>query len=122
MKRTVITFLFIISIASAYAAPMYAMESAPQLEFRSQCIITTGATYTSTVYEPFNNTPPSAYSEVGSTQGSSRPGGPRKLGGGTDPGEQSDEFPVGDPWILAVLAVAFAGLIAWRKRTKKAEE
>lgn len=121
MKRTVITFLFIISIASAYAAPMYAMESAPQLEFRNQCIITTGATYTSTVYEPFNNTPPSAYSEVGG--GASHPGQPRKgFINPSDPGSPGKDFPVGDPWILAVLAVAFAGLIAWKKRAKKAEE
>lgn len=33
-----------------------------------------------------------------------------------DPGNQSEEFPIGEPWVLLAFAAASAGVIAWRRR------
>ena len=87
--------------------------------------MTTGAAYSSTVYEPFDQTPPSEYNSntTEESSGPSHPGGLRKLGGlggGTDPGNPDPGYPVGDPWIMLLFASALAAVLAWRKRNKKA--
>lgn len=57
--------------------------------------------------------------------GSSHKGGIRKgfITPG-DPGEQSEESPIGEPWALLLFAAAFAGVVARRQhlRTQKAAE
>ena len=76
---------------------------------------TTGLAYRGTTYAPFDDAVPSDYAEgVGNT--------PRHLsgrrngfGGGPEWGE--GPCPVGEPWILAIFAAMFSGIIAWRKRT-----
>lgn len=40
----------------------------------------------------------------------------REFGRPGDPGDQSDEFPIGEPWVLLAFAAASAGVIAWRRR------
>ena len=85
---------------------------------QSQQIMMTGNTYNGTVYEPFSTATPSDYSEVSTTstsEESGRPGHIRKgfdIGGDTPPGPS----PIGEPWIMAVMAVVFGGVIYLRRR------
>ena len=83
--------------------------------------------YQSTVYQPFNNSLPS-----GTGNGSRGMSGRRNLDGedyegdvdvdGWDdpttanPGDTSDESPIGEPWILLLFAAVAAFFIARRKR------
>lgn len=121
MKHIFTTALLFICLAPAYAgltahygARTHAVEALPMQEMHSQCIMTSGVKYSSFVYEPFNGAAPSEYTngQAPSTSVGKR----RKLGGGTDPGEQSEESPVGEPWILLLFAAAFGGVVAWRKK------
>ena len=69
--------------------------------------------YQGTVYEPFNDTPPS---ESGNApRGIS---GRKNLGGmdGHDPGEQSKESPVGEPFVLLLFAAVAAVVVFVRQR------
>ena len=85
---------------------------------QSQQIMMAGNTYNGTVYEPFSTATPSDYSEVSTTstsEESGRPGHIRKgfdIGGDTPPGPS----PIGEPWIMAVMAVVFGGVIYLRRR------
>ena len=116
----IITFIFL-SIGFAYtqAEPLFpSAQLEPQPMQNAQVMPTTG--YNGTVYAPFDASAPSEQSEVEGNSGS-RPRGGIKRGGnfnyGTEYG-QSNESPVGEPWVLAIFALAFAGVIALRK-TKK---
>ena len=114
----IITFIFL-SIGFAYtqAEPLYpSAQLEPQPMQNAQVMPTTG--YNGTVYAPFDASAPSEQSEVEGNSGS-RPRGGIKRGGnfnyGTEYG-QSNESPVGEPWVLAIFALAFAGVLALRKR------
>lgn len=87
----------------------------PAIAMRDQRIITTGAVYASTVFMPFDNTPPSSFAK-GIAANEEGPSGRRKFVDRPDinPGES----PVGEPWILVVCAAIFGGVIAWRRREK----
>lgn len=91
---------------------------------QSQQIMSSGSAYTGTVYAPFSGTTPSE------ANGPARVGGPRKAGWydengdyHTDEGEfytggedkPSSQSPVGEPWIMALFALGFAGVIAIRQ-------
>ena len=116
----IITFIFL-SIGFVYtqAEPLYPSgQLEPQPMQNAQVMPTTG--YNGTVYAPFDASAPSEQSEVEGNSGS-RPRGGIKRGGnfnyGTEYG-QSNESPIGEPWVLAIFALAFAGVLAIRK-TKK---
>lgn len=116
----IITFIFL-SIGFAYtqAEPLYpSAQLEPQPMQNAQVMPTTG--YNGTVYAPFDASAPSEQSEVEGNSGS-RPRGGIKRGGnfnyGTEYG-QSNDSPIGEPWVLAIFALAFAGVLALRK-TKK---
>ena len=85
---------------------------------QSQQIMTTGATYNGTVYEPFNNTTPAEYNPV-ATAPSNAPSGPRRNNGFDTGGEsgQSGEFPLGDAVLpLLAFALMLCGYVAIRRR------
>lgn len=114
----IITFIFL-SIGFAYtqAEPLYpSAQLEPQPMQNAQVMPTTG--YNGTVYAPFDASAPSEQSEVEGNSGS-RPRGGIKRGGnfnyGTEYG-QSNDSPIGEPWVLAIFALAFAGVVAIRKR------
>ena len=128
MRRILIPLLllFITVLANARSSQVYAvsnqsvhhiqncgpvtrMNDVPMHGMRGQCIMTTGVAYSSNVYEPFNNTPPSEYTPEGTSTG----GGPRRFPQRPDinPGES----PVGEPWIMAIFALLFGGIIAVRR-------
>jgi hypothetical protein len=86
---------------------------------QSQRIITTGAVYASTVFLPFDNTPPSSFAKGIAANSEEGPSGRRKF---VDrPDINIGESPVGEPWILVAFAVLFGGVIAWRRKNNKIE-
>lgn len=85
-------------------------------EMTSDRAVMNSTRYSSPIYEPFSSTTPSELSEVGSNSGSHK--GHIRRGFDT-PGEenQSNESPIGDALLpLLALALAFAGVIALRRR------
>ena len=110
-----------IVIAAAIVLPAMAQNFTQPRDpaIQSQKIMTTGATYNGTVYEPFNNTTPAEYNPVGATAPTNPPSGPRKnlIGGPEDQGPS----PVGDAVLpLLLMSLAFAGVIYFRKRHARA--
>lgn len=89
-----------------------------QQTIQSQQLIATGNAYKGTVYEPFSTAMPSDYSEVGSANSSDsgKPG--RQIRTFIKPGEtgQSDEFPIGEPWVLLLCAAAYG---VWRTADRR---
>ena len=93
------------------ARPMEATQVAPTTQYQ---------TYESVIYEPFDN------------NGPNKIGGRRNTGGGyegdvdlgdwgdetdiEDPGNQSTESPIGEPWIMLAFAAMAAIAIALRKK------
>lgn len=121
MKRIftyLITFLLVtIGWTSLHAQPTYEKTPMEPIPMRSTQAMPTYGKY-GTTYAPFSTSVPSEQSAV-STNGSSVPKGGIKRGGnfnhGTEYG-QSEESPIGEPWILAFFAILFAGVIAVRNR------
>jgi hypothetical protein len=89
-----------------------------QQEWKGSSIMQTGSTLSnSQIYEVGTPYVPSDYSNPsGSAATGEKITGPRKLGGGTDPGEQSEQFPIGEPWIMLLFALAACGVIANRRK------
>jgi len=115
-------FIMIV-IAAAIVLPAMAQNFTQPRDpaIQSQKIMTTGATYNGTVYEPFNNTTPAEYNPVGATApANNAPSGPRRslIGGPEDP---SGPSPIGDAVLpLLLMSLAFAGVIYFRKRDARA--
>ena len=84
---------------------------------QSQKIMTTGAAYNGTVYEPFNNTTPAEYNPVAPAPSNSPSGPRRSFIDLNNPGDQSEEYPIGDAMLpMLLMAMAFAGVTYFRKR------
>ncbi len=115
-------FIMIV-IAAAIVLPAMAQNFTQPRDpaIQSQKIMTTGATYNGTVYEPFNNTTPAEYNPV-ATAPAKAPNGPRKgFLDPSNPGPQSNEDPIGDAVLpLLLMSLAFAGVIYFRKRHARA--
>lgn len=75
--------------------------------------------YKSTIYEPFSSATPSS-NENPSNSGPSKMNGRRNSTvvptTPPDPGEEPDEFPLGDAWSLLIFAAMAAVVIALRKK------
>ena len=69
--------------------------------------------YQGTVYEPFNDTPPSESGN--SNSGPKGISGRKNLAGGGDPGTQGGS-PVGEPFVLLLFAAVTAVVIRLRKK------
>ena len=80
----------------------------------AQVMPTTG--YNGTVYAPFDASAPSEQSEANTNQAPGRHGKVKTFFDG--PGANQGPSPIGEPWVLAIFALAFAGVVAIRK-TKK---
>ena len=108
-----ITFIFL-SIGFAYtqAEPLYpSAQLEPQPMQNAQVMPTTG--YNGTVYAPFDASAPSEQSEANANQAPGRPGKVKTFYDG--PGANQGPSPIGEPWVLAIFALAFAGVLALRK-------
>ena len=80
--------------------------------------LSTYATYQSTVYQPFTTAVPSDDNPVAGFGSEPQITGRKNLGGmgGRDPGDQSSQSPIGEPWILLLFAAVAAAVVAWRQR------
>ena len=114
--RIYIIILFCIATMTAFAQTFSAkpIENTP---IQSQQIMSTGANYNGTVYEPFDNTTPSEQSVVGASYSPAKaPDGRRFF---PKPGEegQSEAYPIGDAMLpLLMMAVVFCGAIFFRRK------
>ena len=116
--KTRIFFLTLLSLATiTVSAQLFTAPDKQDVAFQSQQFVRQVSTYSGTTYTPFSTTTPSDQSEVGAGDGTATPpSGPRRLGGGTEIGNQSNEYPVGEPWVLLVMAAALAGGIYGRRK------
>lgn len=112
----IITVIFL-SIGYAYtqAEPLYQTAQPESQPMQSaQVMPTTG--YNGTVYAPFDASAPSEQSEANANQAPGRHGNVKTFIGGSETNQGPS--PIGEPWVLAIFALAFAGVVALRK-TKK---
>ena len=123
MKRRVYIIAILSVIAVTASAQTFGTSHKPMqreaeaVTVQSQQIMQTN-TYNGTVYEPFSTATPSEYHPVaGDQESGGRPHGHIRRGfdvGGES--GRSEEFPIGEPWVMAVMAVVFGGVIALRRR------
>lgn len=120
MKRTILYFLLTIGCSYAHAISPNRYEMPAIQTFQSQQIMTSSTGYRGVVYTPFTSSLPSELNSTGAgSETSNRPHGHvRTFIGGPD---QTGPSPIGEPWILAIFALAFAGVVAIRKTKKKLE-
>lgn len=115
MKRNIVLLTVFLSMTTlaVYAQP-FTPTQAPQVAMQSQQIMQNGQNHDGTIYAPFDNTMPSEQSS-GPKKASGKGGGnPKTFIGGPETGQGPS--PVGEPWVLAIFALAFAGVLALRKR------
>ena len=79
--------------------------------------------YQSTVYQPFESSVPSDNNPVysnsqGDNDRRNAPSNRQNLGGmdGKDPGDQSDQYPVGEAWVMLLFAAVAALVVFVRQR------
>lgn len=114
----------VMGIVHTYAISVPDQEWSAAPAMRSQQILTTGVTYNGTIYTPFDNTTPSELQGVGASYKQGVPFKAPISGEGGDWEEIPDYnhtelSPIGEPWIMALFAILFAGVIAWRKHNKE---
>lgn len=117
MKKT-LYIIIICCIATSAFAQTYLTSPATDPAIQSQKLMTSGASYEGTIYEPFSNTTPSEYLNGmnSTTDEPYTPRGPRKgfdIGGDTGQGPS----PIGDAVLpLLLCAAAFCGVIYFRRK------
>jgi len=121
MKKIVMIIVILSAVVLAGTAQNYTAAHLNDPAIQSHQILQTGAAYQGTVYEPFSTTAPSEYHPVaGDQESGGRPHG--HIRRGFDTGAETgrdEEYPIGEPWIMAIMAVAFGFVIA--RRRKRAE-
>ena len=117
MKRNIVLLTVFLSMATlaVYAQPFTPTQT-PQVAMQSQQIMQNGQNHDGTIYAPFDNTMPSEQSSGPNKAPGKGGGNPKTFLGGPETGQGPS--PVGEPWVLAIFALAFAGVVALRK-TKK---
>ena len=115
MRTKLIIIALLSAITISATAQQYSPASVTDPAIQSQQIMS-GSAYNGTVYEPFSNSVPSEQSTVGSSYTpTSRPRRSKENPG--DPGVTNDtSSPLGEPWVLAVFALAFGGIVFLRRR------
>lgn len=109
------------AVVLAGTAQNYTTSQVNDPAIQSQQIMQSGSSYQGTVYEPFGNTTPSDYNPVAGEQG--KPKGNVRKGfiNPSDPGQQSNEYPIGDAVLpFALMALTFAGVVYFRKHKARA--
>ena len=122
MKTRVYMIAILSMIAIAINAQTSTSTGAVDESIQSQQLVKPITSYDGTVYEPFDDSAPSDKSIIGARNARSKPGAGTKgsLGHGSDPGNQSEEYPIGDGvWAMLFCALAFAGVVALRRRAAK---
>lgn len=115
-----LSLLLLLVIWNTHAwAVTYNPSGVAQQTMQSQQVMQTGGAYNGTVYEPFSNATPSEASNP-----SKAPSGPRREQSSRNPGEvdpdaASNQSPIGEPWVMVLFAMAFAGVVAIRAHKKK---
>ena len=98
------------------AMPVVTMQGAGM---QSQQMMSGGA-YNGTVYEPFSNaTPSEASNPAKAPSGPLREQASGRNAGEVDPEGASDQSPIGEPWVMMLLALGFGGVIAIRAHKKR---
>ena len=123
-KHTVLIIFFCLAAIHASAQPFVSQNKGDvafqsQQRFKSTQTMRPAAIYVGTVYTPFSSEVPSDQCGIGSNTGGGKPNRARNgfiTGPDTDPANQ---YPVGEPWILAAFALLFAGVV-WLRGKKKA--
>lgn len=115
MRTKLIIIALLSAITISATAQQYSPASVTDPAIQSQQIMS-GSAYNGTVYEPFSNSVPSEQSAVGSSYTpTSRPRRSKENPG--EPGVTDDtSSPLGEPWVLAVFALAFGGIVFLRRR------
>ncbi len=86
-------------------------------ELTSDRAVMNSTRYSSPIYEPFSSTTPSELSEVGSNSGSHKGHIRKGFITPSDPGNQSQDSPIGDALLpLLALALAFGAVIYFRRK------
>ena len=125
LRNIMKTRIYIIALLSIVSLSVLAQPSTQYREINGDVknypVVRSVSGYGGTVYQPFSETVPSEQTAVGEQYSTNNPTGPRKdFGKPTDPGNQSNEYPIGEPWIMVVLAVVFGGVIALRRKRRAA--
>ena len=114
-KISYIITALLLTIGSAYTqaeTPYFQAQPETLPMQNAQVKSTTG--YSGTVYAPFDASAPSEQSEANANQAPGRPGKVKTFIGGSETNQGPS--PIGEPWVLAIFALAFAGVVALRKR------
>ncbi len=116
-----LSLLLLLVIWNAHAwAVTYNPSGVAQQTMQSQQVMQTGGAYKGTVYEPFSNTTPSEANNP------ARLSGPRKSeSADRNPGDATEattESPIGEPWVMVLFALAFAGIIMIKKTKRNIEK
>ena len=82
--------------------------------------VTATPRYSSPIYEPFSNSVPSDQTEVGTEQGGSHKGHMRRgFDTPTNPGNQSNDSPIGDSLLPLIIALAvYCAVRVYRRKRK----
>lgn len=82
--------------------------------------VTATPRYSSPIYEPFSNSVPSDQTEVGTEQGGSHKGHMRRgFDTPTNPGNQSNDSPIGDALLPLIMALAvYCAVRVYRRRRR----
>ena len=122
MRRYVTYVVLLVGIVCANAQTTTS-RFPEQQAMQSQQIMSNGNNYNGTVYAPFDNTVPSEQTYAGTRRNSPETGRQNETirKGFIDGPEtgQSEEFPIGEPYVLALFALLFSAFIAVKKRTIK---
>ena len=115
MKRNIVLLTVFLSMTTlaVYAQPFTPTQT-PQVAMQSQQIMQNGQNHDGTIYAPFDNPTPSEQSSGPNKAPGKGGANPKTCLGGPETGQGPS--PVGEPWVLAIFALAFAGVLAIRKR------